>query len=302
MLQVARLAPSLLGDAGHLVVQFIQSQGSDDGGFRGRSERSDLYYTVFAMEGLAALGADVPLARVEPYLRSFGDGDGLDLVHLACLARCWASFPPGEMPQGARDGILHRIESHRSGDGGCNALQGAERGTVYGCFLARGAYQDLQAEMPDAAGLVRCVRSLRLGDGSYANEANLKVGSTATTSAAIMLLRSLGADVGSSSADWLQARCDPRGGFHATAAAPIPDLLSTATALHALAAMHVSLDSVRDPCLDFLDSLWSARGAFRGNWLDDALDCEYTYYGLLAAGHLCRGMRNAECGMRNEER
>jgi len=229
----------------------------------------------------------VPLARVEPYLRSFGDG--LDLVHLACLARCWASFPPGEMPQGARDGILHRIGGHRSRDGGFHALQGTERGTVYSSFLALGAHQDLQAEMPDTAGLVRCVQSLRLGDGSYANEANLKVGSTATTSAAIMVLRSLGAEVGSSSADWLQARCDPRGGFHATSAAPIPDLLSTATALHALAAMRVPLDSLRDPCLDFLDSLWSDQGAFRGNWLDDALDCEYTYYGLLATGQLQRG-------------
>ena len=67
--------------------------------------------------------------------------------------------------------------------------------------------------------------------------------------------------------------------------APMPDLLSTATALHALAGMHVDLEPIQEPCLDFLDSLWSGRG-FCGSWADDAVDCEYTYYGLLALGHL----------------
>jgi len=50
--------------------------------------------------------------------------------------------------------------------------------------------------------------------------------------------------------------------------------------------LQARLDAVREPCLDFLNSLWSPRGAFRGSWVDDALDCEYTYYGLLALGHL----------------
>ena len=39
-------------------------------------------------------------------------------------------------------------------------------------------------------------------------------------------------------------------------------------------------------CLDFVDSLWNADGGFHGNWTDDYLDCEYTFYGLLALGHL----------------
>jgi len=33
-------------------------------------------------------------------------------------------------------------------------------------------------------------------------------------------------------------------------------------------------------------SLWTSRGAFYGNWADDVADCEYTYYALLALGHL----------------
>jgi hypothetical protein len=50
--------------------------------------------------------------------------------------------------------------------------------------------------------------------------------------------------------------------------------------------MGVSLDSVREPCLDFIQSLWTGGGSFLGSWADSAQDCEYTYYGLLALGHL----------------
>ena len=65
----------------------------------------------------------------------------------------------------------------------------------------------------------------------------------------------------------------------------VPDLLSTATALHALATAGVSLAEIKEPCLDFLDRLWTGR-AFRGHLTDDVEDCEYTYYALLALGHL----------------
>jgi len=53
-----------------------------------------------------------------------------------------------------------------------------------------------------------------------------------------------------------------------------------------MAGMHVDFSKVKEPCLDFIDTLWNSQGAFYGTWEDDALDCEYTYYGLLALGHL----------------
>jgi hypothetical protein len=66
----------------------------------------------------------------------------------------------------------------------------------------------------------------------------------------------------------------------------MPDLLSTATALHALAGLAVPLAPVRERCLDFLDSLWTNAGGFYGHWADDHLDCEYTFYALMALGLL----------------
>ena len=66
----------------------------------------------------------------------------------------------------------------------------------------------------------------------------------------------------------------------------MPDLLSTATALHALAALEEPLGPTKDRCLDFVDSLWTNEGGFYGHWGDTMVDGEYTYYGLLALGHL----------------
>jgi len=56
--------------------------------------------------------------------------------------------------------------------------------------------------------------------------------------------------------------------------------------LHALSLVGVRMEDARDRHLDYLDSLWNAEGGFRGHWADDVVDCEYTYYGLLALGTL----------------
>ena len=288
MLQVARLAPKILGDSRPLVEGFFRSQLNADGGFRDRVGHSDLYYTVFGIAGLIALQTEIPLDRIEPFLRSFGDGEGLDLVHLTCLARCWAAFPPALRHGPPRASLLSRIERYRSADGGYDVQPGAEQGSLYGCFLAMGAYQDVGATMPEPQRMLASIARLRTADGGYTNRANMPHGLTPPAAAAVVLLRHLDQRPDPALGAWLLGRCRREGGFFASPLAPIPDLLSTATALHALAAMRLDFGPRIEPCLDFLDSLWTNRGGFYGTWEDDTLDCEYTYYGLLALGHLVR--------------
>jgi hypothetical protein len=286
MMQVARLSPKLLGDSADLVRDYLRSQLTPSGGFADRAGNPDLYYTVFGLEGLFALRADLPITQVLGYLKSQGAGEYLDFVHLSCLCRCWAGMPKDEHRHIPADAILGKVESFRSTDGGYAQEPGQADGTIYGCFLALGAYQDLGRDLPDVPGVVNCVNRLRAEDGGYANQLDVPYGLTPSTAAAVTLLRQYHQSIPDGIGEWLLSRHAAEGGFFATPIAPMPDLLSTATALHALAGLHVDLEPIREPCLDFIDTLWTSRGGFYGTWADDTLDVEYTYYGLLALGHL----------------
>jgi hypothetical protein len=278
MLQVARLAPKLLGDSAELVEKFVRSQQNPDGGFRDLNGASDLYYTLFAIESLRALQVQLPEPQIVNYLQQFSSGESLDFIHRCCLARAWASL--GRKPPTVQ------IEHHRTPDGGYNVLPNSPSGTVYAAFLALGAYQDLQAMVPQADRLLASLEGLRTPDGAWSNDALLPIGSTNATAAAVAIHRNLSAPVPAQVGDWLLARVHDEGGFLAAPGAPIPDLLSTATALHALAGLQVPLNPIKEKCLDFIDSLWTNEGSFYGTWMETHLDCEYTYYGLLALGHL----------------
>ncbi|HTD65336.1 MAG TPA: prenyltransferase/squalene oxidase repeat-containing protein, partial [Candidatus Limnocylindria bacterium] len=152
------------------------------------------------------------------------------------------------------------------------------------------AHQDLNVLLPEPMELVRSLKFLETEDGAWTNEVfgrgAMPVGATNATAAAVTVLRNLNMPVNAAVGEWLLAQAHPQGGFLAVPGAPIPDLLSTATALHALAGLGTSFEKIKEPCLDFVDSLWINEGSFHGNWADDHLDCEYTCYGLLALGHL----------------
>lgn len=286
MLQVARLAPKVLGESTDLVADFLRSRLLDEGGFMNREGKPDLYYTVFGIEGLLALQQDLPSDSIAGWLHQFGDGARLDFVHLCCLARCWAALHPKAMTEDARRAMALRVEAYRAGTG-YHPAAGRERGSAYGCLLACAAYEDLALPLPDPEGLKACMDGLLCEDGGWTNETLLKLANAPGTAAALSLYRRMNWPLPPASISWLLGCLHPGGGFLAFPKAPIPDLLSTAVALHGLAGTGAELVAqVKEPCLDFVDSLWSAEGGFHGNWTDHTLDCEYTYYGLLALGHL----------------
>lgn len=286
MLQTARLAPKLLGDSAALVEAFIRSRLTNEGGFRGRDGRGDVYYTVFGLESLLALQAELPTEAVARFLRSFAQPETLDFVHACSLARCSASIGKNILSIEVTKQLARRILEFRTPDGGFHGSPGKPNGSAYGALLAWGALSDLNAALPEADALAGSLMRLRREDGSFANESGLDQGTTTATSAAVTLCRHLQLAVPDSTGAWLLNQQHASGGFLATPGAPLPDLLSTAVALHALDGLEMSFAERREACLDFVDSLWSAEGGFHGHWADDHLDAEYTYYGLLALGHL----------------
>ena len=287
MLQVGRVAPKVLGESADLVRNFLLSQQNPDGGFQDRDGQSDLYYTVFGMDALAVFHAEPDLTAVESFLLKYKEGEGLDLVHLSCLCRCWGTLGKDRMPKGLRKALLTRLEAFRKSCGGWDNNPKREHGTAYGSFLALGAYQDLGKLPPKPLRILQSLKHLETPDHAWNNHPNLPTGSANPTAGAVVLLNNLHLPINDEVGSWLKNQLHPQGGFMAVPGAPMPDLLTTATTLHALAALEVRLtEEETERCLDFVDTLWDAEGGFHGNWTDDYLDCEYTFYGLLALGHL----------------
>jgi prenyltransferase beta subunit len=292
MIQTIAKAPHLLDDATDPVRRFVLSQQAGDGGFRGRGTDSDLYYTVFAMEIMIALECPVPIDRLQAFLRPFNHGQTLDLVHLASLARCWANLADvagRSIETHLREGLTHRLLGLKCSDGGFSTSASDDRGNAYGCFLALAMCQDLGIDLFEPASILQSLSSLATDDCGFANESAGRPAPTPSIAAALCVYHMLGRSMPEAPVAWLQHRIHFRGGFCAMAGEgtlSLPDLLSTATALHALSYCRLPAPQPRERHLDFLDSLWDPQGGFSGSWADPMIDCEYTYYGLLTLGHL----------------
>ncbi|MCK5000799.1 MAG: hypothetical protein KAS23_14755, partial [Anaerohalosphaera sp.] len=202
MISAAKRSTIHLGGAAKSVVEFVLSQQGDDGGFMGRSSQSDLYYTLFALESLFAVGAGFDKRRTAEYLKGFGSGQSLDLVHLASLVRCLSNVCRGDEHDKISQ-IIERIENYRTADGGYSVISDSDSGSAYACFLALGAYEDAMLEMPNTDGVINCIGTLRKNDGGYANEARAVVGATPATAAAVVTLFQLDRCVDGKTVEWL---------------------------------------------------------------------------------------------------
>ncbi len=277
---------------------FVESRRTAGGGYRGRSDDADLYYTCFALlclDAFDALPADTNegIQSYLSYLAAQARRNDLDLVHTASLARCVALTgadlsPPLDWPQ--------MIAAFRTPEGGFSEKPGAPAGSAYGAFLAIGALDDLglfagnehEHENENAKGVLFSLQCLRQKSGGFANTPDHPEPATNATAAAVIVLKRLGvaADAVASAADPLLEAYHDLGGFRANRFAPAPDLLSTATALHALAALGVRRGFDGEKTLQFIESLCQDDGGFAAHWLDSTTDVEYTFYGLLALGEL----------------
>lgn len=293
MITAASNARTILGDSSSLVINYVKSQQNSDGGFKGGSDRSDLYYTMFGIDCLTALGS-TPNFPLQNYIKSLESPGSLDFVHLCSYIQLISSLSKNDLNIEGFDNperqeiFRKKIEDYRSADGGYNITKHSRTGSVYGCFLAVSAYEELNLPISNVDGILECLNKLKTKDGGFSNEVGLQHGITTATSAALILLKKYNQQIPVQSIDWLLDMFHITCGFLAFPGAPLPDLLSTATALHCLGEVECDIDILRENCLDYINTLWSEEGAFYGNWADDKTDVEYTFYGLLSIGNLCR--------------
>lgn len=281
----AKAKNKLSDDACESIMEFINSMQNPDGGFCGRNNaQSDLYYAVFATLSSIALTGSVP-DGLPAYSLSFKNPQELDLIHLCSLIRVFAAS------KNTKNGseLLGLIESYRSHDGGYNHIKKeATESTPYGIFLAFSAYKDMGKNIPKILKLLPSIYRCKTPDGGFSNTPESEKGTTNATAAALTILpRSLQKLLLKKHAKFLLSMSFTQGGFKATKEAPIPDLLSTATALFALNKINYKIpEDLKENTFKMIEDHWDESGGFIGNLGETVPDCEYTFYALLAMGSM----------------
>jgi geranylgeranyl transferase type-2 subunit beta len=278
---------------------YLLAAQREDGGFAGREGGSDLYYTGFALRGLAMLGQlyGPPAERAAAFLRSRLGGqesivDFFSLVYGAALVETAAGIDIfAEAGAARKDKVAALLESFRRPDGGY--AKGAEgtASSTYHTFLVLLCLELIGRRPPQPVRIVAFLNSQRAEDGGFREIRASKRAGTNPTAAAIAALRmldSIDASTRQETIDFLAEMQTDEGGLRANTRIPIADLLSTFTGLvtlQDLGGLHeIDLDAVRR----FVHSLAREEGGFHGAEWDPAHDVEYSFYGLGCLGLLAQ--------------
>ena len=278
----ARLSPT----SREAVASYVQSQEVETGGFRNKAGDADLYYTFFGLMCALLLDVKVRVKQHQKFLRRFNRKQ-LDLPHFVAFVQITRILRAFSLPEFLhRWGILLALRFIPFGVvRDLNRLMGdRERVPMndphapYSMFLAK---MIVGAEKNDIRWYREQMPEYHISSGGWSNIRGGSTPSLNATVSAMMVLRQMGQGVDLRTIGWLKAQQHPSGGFVAAPGAPVPDLLSTSTALLALNAYN---NTFRYPVKEFIQAHWRDNGGFAGTFADEATDCEYTLYGLLALG------------------
>src|SRR5260370_802581 len=136
--------------------QYIAGKQNPDGGFSGREGESDLYYTGFALRGLAVLDALTPevCERAADFLRGCltkqtSVVDFFSFLYACVLVQASAGVDvladsPADWPLR----VAATLEAFRTKDNGYNKSPGASSGSTYHTFLVGLCFELLGRSLP----------------------------------------------------------------------------------------------------------------------------------------------------------
>lgn len=278
--------------------QFFLSQQMLDGGFRGREGDSDLYYTGFAIRGLAVSGGLTEATR-ESVTCFLLDQDPLKLNVVDLLSWLYSALMVQAsggrdlleaQPADFIDQIATRMEALRTVDGGYAKSPEGTAGSTYHSFLMVLTLQMLGRSVPRPNALIQFLYDRQRDDGGFVEIAPMRRSGTNPTAAAVALLHDLDAmdeDIVADVLGFLTDVASSEGGFQANTRIPFADGLSTFTGL--LTAQDLGHGDMisQDRIGQFvLGALEREEGGFMGASWDQQADAEYTFYGLGILGLL----------------
>jgi len=289
-------------------IDFLRSMQQPDGGFSGRQGGSDLYYTSFALRGLAVLGAldDAIAEQTASFLRQRMQTHAplIDLISLVFSAQMLESTtgidPFTELDVQWPVNLTTMLGQLRRADGGYAKTVEGSASSTYQTFLTVLIYQQLAQPLPDPKGIVEFVRSQHREDGGFVEIRVMRRSGTNPTAAAVGTLRVISSwtkqnetssQFTETVATFLNGMQSDTGGFRANTRIPMADLLSTYTGLQALSDLECLENTTTDKAEPYISSLEQPQGGWLAAEWDDTVDVEYTFYGLAALG-IVLGARN----------
>ncbi len=281
--------------------RYLLAAQREDGGFAGREGGSDLYYTGFALRGLALLGElyGPPAEKAAAFLRSRLGGqesivDFFSLVYGAALLDSAAGIDIFRDAGPAwKANVASLLETFRRSDGGYAKGPEGTASSTYHTFLVLLCLELAGRQPPDPERIVAFLHSQRAEEGGFREIRASKRAGTNPTAAAIAALQMLGSLDDTTCEDtraFLAEMQTDEGGLRANTRIPIADLLSTFTGLLTLQDLgggdEIDIGALRQ----FVRSLEREEGGFHGAAWDTAHDVEYSFYGLGCLGLLAGSM------------
>lgn len=290
-LRLAAGAALLPEQTRELHAQYLKAAQREDGGFAGRMGDSDLYYTSFALRGLAILDAldEETTENAAKFLRSHLGSqksivDFFSLIYSAALLYALCGIEVfSEAEEGWDKNVAHFLNSLRREDGGFAKAKEGHAGSTYHTFLVLLVMQLIGEEIAEPERVVEFLKGQAADEGGFREIRAAKRAGTNPTAAAIAtlkILERLDEETVDQTMEFLLEMQSDEGGLKANTRIPIADALSTFTGMLTADDLGELHELELAPLRRFIDSLQLATGGFRAAEWDDAHDVEYTFYGL----------------------
>lgn len=284
-------------------IDFFLAKQQTDGGFCGRAGGSDLYYSAFALRGLAILGCENQAATdaAAQYLRGQLQNqvsviDLISLVYAAKLLEAWTgenifSSASEEWPQS----VAKLFETLRRPDGGYAKTVEGRASSTYQTFLIALAYELLEIPLPEPEQAIKFLLGQQRDDGGFVEIGVMRRSGTNPTAAAIgglLVLQPAGdqslltSELSQDVTEFLLDNLTDEGGLRANTQIPIADLLSTYTGLQTLLDLKTLNEVDLAAVSKYVESLQQTSGGYLAAAWDEVEDVEYSFYGTALRGLL----------------
>jgi hypothetical protein len=290
------------------ISRFVDSQRTDEDSFRDKSGKADLYYTLFGWILSYVLGIGPDRKKMAAYLAQ-QDADSPDLIRYAAYIRCRMiellmnkrkagllmhslfstkikalhdfSGLPHDDPQSPYTQFIRLSLLEDTG----NRYRNSRWAGVVSKFKTGGSPSVRDSKTDDGTvnkkDILESLERYRVKGGGFGNMRNATAATTNATVAALAVKGQLAGYTENEDVRYLRDLQEPSGGFGAVKDSPVPDLLSTATALFMLSCYGIRPKYAAG---DFIEAHWLDSGGFSATLLEEESDVEYTFYGILSLG------------------